>query len=98
MYVYVCICIYIEDAMQRDTAAPSCWGWRFCALFRQVVLARKFLLILWLNLGRSWEILSVFLSIDKRIVVCKHRFKNGVPNQQQIHQNDDMIKVDVCYF
>ena len=44
------------------------------------------------DLGRSWHILSVFLPVDKRNVVCKHRSKKGVPNQQQIHQNDELIK------
>ena len=34
------------------------------------------------DLGRSWQILSVFLSVHKRNVVCKHRSKKGVPNQQ----------------
>ena len=47
--------------MRRLTAAPSFRGWRFCALFRQVALAGKFLPILWLilfDLGRSWKILA----------------------------------------
>ena len=40
----------IEDAMRRDTAAPSFWGSAFRALFRWVVFAGLCLAIVWLIL------------------------------------------------
>ena len=63
------------------------FAWRVGALFRQVALAgkRKFLPLLWLilfDLFRSWQILSVFLSVDKEMLFAtigpKRRSKSTI--------------------
>ena len=47
--IYMWLCI-IEDAMRRDTAAPSFWDSACRALFRGVVFAGLCLAIVWLIL------------------------------------------------
>ena len=48
--IIIIIEFIIEDAMRRDTAAPSFWGSACRALFRWVVFAGLCLAIVWLIL------------------------------------------------
>ena len=76
----------IEDAMRRDTAAPSFLGSAFRDSFRQVALAGLCLPILWLilfDLGRSLAdfVRTLFVFVDLRkafaIIGPKRVFQNN---------------------
>ena len=68
IYIFIYIYIYVLKTPCSVTPPPPHFGaWRFCALFRQVALAGKFLPILWLilfDLCRSWEILADLVSFS----------------------------------
>ena len=90
----------IEDAMRRDTAAPSSWGLAFLCSVSASCACKEIPADPLVDPGRSWEILAdpvgalVFIRRVKQNI-CKHRSNKGVPKVFRTHR---ARKVYICRF